>query len=263
VSLADLQRRIRDVVVDGSDALADIVLTAGRGDARRRLANHHRHYESSLVTGLLRRFPATGWLLGSAALIDAAQGFARRHPPTAPCMAEYGETFSDWLASGPAAARVPYLREFAELDWHLGRVSVEVDAPPISFDVLAPLSGDAVADSVLHLQGGVHLLHSAWPIDELMTLYVTDSAPDRLSLSPAEVWLEVRGARGQFTFARLTEADFLFRRSVKDGRPLGNAAERAMERDPSFDPGRALAALFAAGLVTALTPGAVEHSVDH
>jgi hypothetical protein len=37
----------------------------------------------------------------------AAKEFVSAHPPTRPCIAEYGEAFPGFLASRPAASRVP------------------------------------------------------------------------------------------------------------------------------------------------------------
>jgi hypothetical protein len=256
--LSELQRRVRDAVILDSDVSRELWLAAGTGDAGWRLGIHRRHYETSLVTGLLRRFPATGWLLGSPVLIEAARAFIRRHPPLAPCMAEYGEAFPPFLVERRGLHERPYAGEFARLDWILGRVSVDVDAPAAPPSVLSSLGGEALAASAVTLQPGTEYLRAAWPIDELMRLYLTDSAPECLALAPGEVRLEIRGARGQFGFSRLTHADFAFRQDVRAGRPLGEAAEHAVDIDVTFDPGRALAALFAAGLVIAIGPGGVE-----
>ncbi len=62
--LADVQRRIRDAVVMGDAASAASLFVGGR-DAAQRLAIHLRHYRISLVTAVMGRFPATGWLVGT------------------------------------------------------------------------------------------------------------------------------------------------------------------------------------------------------
>ena len=84
-----------------------------------------------------------------------------------------------------------------------------------------------------------------------MKLYLKDSAPDHFSIDAFDVWLELRGARGEFDINRLDAAQYAFRKSISDGRSLGAAAESALIVDAGFDPGQALAALVAAGLVTA------------
>ena len=95
-------------------------------------------------------------------------------------------------------------------------------------------------------------VQASWPIDDLMKLYLTDAAPDRLTFEPADVWIEIRGARGEIQINRLDAAEYTFRKTVLEGRPIGDAAESAMDANAAFDPGHALTELIAAGLVTAL-----------
>jgi hypothetical protein len=253
VSLAETQRGIREAVVDGSGADLAARLVGG-ANPMARLAIHQRHYKSSLVSGLLSRFSATEWLIGSPTLIAAAEAFVRHRPPMAPCIAEYGAAFPDWLAALGIARRVPFLREFAMLDWQLGRISTEVERRPLSPGALNGLAPEALGDLTLRFQPGVYYLTSTWPIDEVMRLFVTDTAPSAEPMAPADVWLEVRGAGGSFRFPRLDAGEFEFRSALHEGAALGIAAARAMDVDERFDPGRELAALFSAGLAVVASP---------
>ena len=178
-----------------------------------------------------------------------------------PCIAEYGDAFAAHLAESPIGRRVPYLREFAECDWHLGRVAVSVDRPTAGAEPGAAFSGipaEAVANTRLVLQAGTHYLRAAWPIDTLIALFVGDKAPDRVVIEPGDVHLEIRGSRGAFWLTRLEAADFAFRQGLHAGLTLAEAAERGWGVNESFEPGRALAAMWAAGLVTAVTPAPEE-----
>ena len=108
------------------------------------------------------------------------------------------------------------------------------------------------------LQDGVHYLHAVWPIDALMALFVGEQAPDHVAIEPAAVYLEIRGSRGAFRLTRLEADDFAFRQGLHAGQTLAEAAERAWAVRETFDPGPALAALWAAGLVTGVTPAPME-----
>jgi hypothetical protein len=185
--LADLQAGVRRALVTGDTSHVEHVLVGGT-DSRRRLAIHQRHYTASLVTALLERFPATVWLVGSGLVADAARRFVQEHPPLRPCIAEYGESFPRFLAASPGSEDLPYLPSFAELEWHLGRLSLAVDHP-----------------------AGVHYLHAEWAVDDLIALYLADNEPERFVLQPGDVWLEVRGNRGELQINRLSQADFTLR----------------------------------------------------
>jgi Putative DNA-binding domain len=252
-SLADTQARFRSALVEG-DASAILPMLVGGRDPARRVALHYRHYVKSLVTLLLGKFPAVCWLMGSQFVAEAAEDFIRRHPPTAPCIAEYGADFPEFLAERPGAERVPYLRVFAELEWHLGHISIAVDRPALGMDAFAAVPADGLPDLVLALQPGLHYLVAPWPIDELMKLYLTESAPERYVFEPAETRIEVSGARGKFDIRRLDVGTFAFRFAISNGASIGAAAERGLDSDAAFDPGQALTMLVGDGLVTAITP---------
>ncbi|MBI3493050.1 MAG: putative DNA-binding domain-containing protein [Acidobacteria bacterium] len=247
--LGDVQRRVRDAVVMGDAASAASLFVGGK-DAAQRLAIHLRQYRTSLVTAVMGRFPATGWLVGTPLLEEAATQFVREHPPSAPCIGEYGQRFPQFLVTWPGTKRVSYLGAFADLDWHLGRLAVAIDLPVVKRDDVAAVAAVDLADVALTIQPGTYYAHAEWPVDDLMKLYLSDAAPEQLILADTDVWIEVRGARGSFRFSRLTATEFSFRVAIAEGLSLGDAAQRAWDIDPTFDPGLGLLALVDSGLAT-------------
>jgi hypothetical protein len=203
----------------------------------------------SLINALLGKFPATVWLVGSA-FTEAARAFLYEHPPHAPCIAEYGEGFPRFLSSRPGAERLSYLRAFVELEWHVGHISVAIDHRAMSLQELAAIGSEALIDTVVELQPGLRYLRASWPIDELIQLYLSESAPDSFVFNPENVWLQLRGARGEFHIDRLDEAEFVFRSSIAGGQPISAAAELALLTNSNFDPGQALMRMVAEGLLT-------------
>ena len=249
-TLADLQGTIRQAVVLGeADAVASLLV--GGSNARKRLAIHHRHYETSLVKALVNRFPATVWLIGSPFVTAAALRFVRDRPPSRPCIAEYGEDFPAFLSGVHGAAELPYLRPFFELEWHMSRLSLAVTRPALSQADLSAIEPATLPDVRIALQPGVHYFHAAWDVDNLIRLYLTDRAPDRFALQSGDAWIELRGTRGELQINRLERGAFAFRAALSAGRLLADAAVSALDLDPTFDAGQALAALLAEGLVTA------------
>lgn len=251
-SLAETQLWLRRAVVGDDTASVTPLLIGGR-DPKQRLAIHRRHYESSLVTAMRTKFPATEWLVGSAFLDEAAKQFVRQHPPSTPCIAEYGEEFPHFLSMYRGAARLPYLGSFAELEWHLGQIAISVERRALALEEFSRVETSALMDAGLTLQTGLRYLHVSWPVDDLMKLYLSESAPDEYQLVPADVWLEARGARGEFQIDRLDTAEFVFRKSIIDGQSIGAAAEHALEANAEFDVGRAFRMLITNGYVIGTT----------
>ena len=186
-TLTDIQVAIRDALVDGHSAAVVPVLIGGTRPEHR-LAIHQRHYVASLTRALVERFPATVWLVGSDLVTHVARSFIREHPPSRPCIAEYGDGFPRYLGMHPAAGALPYLAQFAELEWHLGRLALATEESP-----------------------NVQYLHLDWALDELIGVYLTDTAPDAFTLRQEDVWLEIRGLRGELQMSRLNHEEFVRR----------------------------------------------------
>jgi len=186
--LAEAQAQIRHAVVNEGDMAPSLAAVFDRPS---RLALHQRNYHASLTRAIVERFPATVWLLGSELVTGAAGQYARQHPPSRPCIAEYGEAFPAFLASLPTLARVSYVGEFATLEWHLGRVAHEVELAP---------GGPAF-----------HYQQLEQSVDALMQAFLSDDAPERFVLEDGPFWLEVHGHRGGLQMQRLSEADFVSR----------------------------------------------------
>jgi hypothetical protein len=250
--LAEIQSHFRNAVVDCDVRQIAPILVGGR-EPERRLTIHQRNYETSLIDALLMKFPATGWLLGTPFLTEAARRFVHEHPPQAPCIAEYGTAFPVFLSNHPGVEGLQYLRDFAELEWCLGQVAIAIDASPISREAFSNMSPEKLPNMRLTLQPGLRYLNASWPVDEIMKLYLTETAPNQLELTPGDVFIEVHGVRGEFQMARLDAGDFVFRKSASEGRPIGEAAGLALDADETFDPGQALAALLVGGLVVRIS----------
>jgi hypothetical protein len=247
-TLSSIQANFRDALVNQADQKITSCLTS-IGDPSKRLTIHKRNYETSLVKALLTKFPATQWLVGTNFLTEAARRYIHNHPPQAPCIAEYGEQFPMFLSEWPAADRVPYLAAFSRLEWHIGHVAIAIEEPAFDFDTF---STAAMPQAVLMLQSGVRYLQASWPVDDLMKVYLSETPPDCFEMMPADVCIEVRGARGDFQINRLGTAEFIFRKSILGLQSIEHSADRALNVDDAFDPGQALARLIEGGYVCAV-----------
>jgi hypothetical protein len=246
--LADVQRGIREALTSGHGSGLESMLIGGP-EPSRRLGIHQRHYRVSLASSLVTRFPATAWLVGVDFITAAAREFVAAHPPTQPCIAEYGEAFPGFLASRPAASPVPYLAQFASLEWHVARVSLAIDRAPLTAEQFQALGPDTIAAGSVSLQPGVHWAQVDWSIDELFSAYLADTAPEQFELVQGPFDLEVRGARGAFTISRLDPGVLTFRSALASGRSVVEAITHASAVEPAFDVTRAVVELIASGLV--------------
>ncbi|HEY7189033.1 MAG TPA: DNA-binding domain-containing protein [Vicinamibacterales bacterium] len=244
--IADLQSDITSAMLTAGD-LAGASMIGGVAPARR-FAIHSRHYAASVTRAIVERFTATVWLVGSAPIVRAAAAFVREHPPMRPCMAEYGDAFPAFLGSRRDDGLPAYVGQFAAIDWHLGRVAIAADAPAITS--LTHYAPARIADARLTLQDGVAYMHVNWPLDELMSFYLSGRAPDAYTLAAESVFLEIRGSRGDLRMQRLAHGEFVFRSALSRGSTLGEAASAAADLDATFNPMDAVPRLLGEALVT-------------
>jgi hypothetical protein len=253
---ADLQAQIAAAMLTDATPHCAPQLVGG-GEPMRRFAIHTRHYAASVARAIVDRFVATVWLVGSEPIVREAAAFVRHYPPTTPCMAEYGDGFPAFLESRHDHRLPPYVGQFATLDWHLGHLAIAADAP-----AMTSLSGRdpaQVAESRIVLQGGLAHVSVDWSLDELASFFLSGEAPDSYALRQESVWLELRGSRGELSMRRLAHGEFVFRRTLRHGVTLADAAAAALDVDAAFSPGDAVTRLFAEGLVTGIRHS--EHGV--
>lgn len=246
--LAEVQARLRHALVEGE--FRDIApLLVGARHPAARLEIHRRHYRTSVAAAILSKFPGVVWLVGEPFAGAAARDFVRAHPPTAPCIAEYGKAFPEFLADRPGAERMPYLRWFAGLEILLGEASLAVERAPLGLEALARFEQQALPDVTLATQPGLAYFEAPWPVDELAKLHLAEGAPESYALAAEPVRLQIRGSRGSIRIDRLEPASFAFRAALAGGRTLGEAADAALAVDPGFGLEAGVAAVFADGLV--------------
>lgn len=250
LSLSETQAQFR-AAVETPDSPVPAMLVAPAPLAGR-LDIYRRHYREGLTRHLLGRYPTVEWLLGSRRMIAVLDRFIVQSPPIAPCMAEYGQALIAALRADAVAQDVPYVADVAELDWHLGNVSVAIDQPALEITRLAEFPGEMLPDLVLNLQPGLRFMTAGWPVDELVRIRLSEQQPETLAFAPGAVALQLRGARGTFGIARLTPAVLAFRAALAEGLPLGDAIAAALAADAAFDLPTGLATLFAEGLVSAI-----------
>jgi hypothetical protein len=174
--LADLQRTVTNTLRSGVLPNKSAMELIGGRTPDGRLQIHARHYAVSLTRALVERFRATAWLVGSEIVVEAARAFMRDHPPTGPCIAEYGEEFPSFLAD--RVPTVPYVEQFARIDWQFGRLALATDVAVVYVDV-------------------------DWSVDELMGFYLTGVEPDRYEIRRERACLELRGSRGELWIQRI------------------------------------------------------------
>jgi hypothetical protein len=210
---------MRDALLSPSgQPLVDILgSSAGRFDI------HRRHFIQSLTAALENTFPATVNLVDSRFFGFAADAFIRAHPPTEPCLFEYGVELPGFLDSFPACASLPYLADVARLEWAMHSVfHAETDHEGLGF--------------------AAKLFSSPWPVDAIWRLAMGRSeAP--VDINSGCAWVLIYRKAMEVKFESLSHASFVFHSIIQKRGEVSFALAEAKRIDPNFDKREALAQL--------------------
>lgn len=235
--LADTQLALAQLIKSFGEhdrAAQRLPLTGGSAPAHR-LQIHQRHFRGSLVDAFATKFPATRWLLGDETFFRDATTYVRAHAPETPVIAEYGARWPMHLQA-THGTRMPWIADFAMLEWHVGQVSVAISDAPVTLEAAAGL-GEALMQHRATLQPGVRYLVTSWPVDALFQCFANDTEPARFEMHLEPVAVEIRGARGDVGMQRITAARMVFRTALQRGESIECAATEAlaMEGDVAID----------------------------
>jgi putative DNA-binding protein len=233
-SLRELQAGFRAALLDGDDARVACEIADDGLGAAARLAVYRHHVLTSLTAALEATYPVVCRLVDRRFFGWAADRYVRAHPPSGPCLFEYGADVPAFLAAFPACAHLPWLADVARLEWAMNRALHAPDAAPLAVDAWRALDPGALGRLTLHVDPSVTLLESPWPVDAIWRAN-QPGADGAVDLGAGAARLEVRRVDDAVVLRAMAPATFAFRAALAAGRTLEDAVERALDADPRFD----------------------------
>jgi len=233
-SLRELQAGFRAAILADDETGVVPAVVDDDIDASARLAIYRHHVFTSLTAVLEATYPVITRLVDRRFFGWVADRYLRAHPPTGPCLFEYGSAFPAFLAEFPACAHLPWLADVARLEWAMNVALHAPDTAVLEPATLSALAPRALARLELRLDPSVTLLESPWPVDAIWRANQpgTDGVVD-VSRGAARLQIWRRG--DDVVFAVLSPATFALRAALAGGRALEDAVQGALDTDPSFD----------------------------
>jgi hypothetical protein len=240
LKLRDVQDGVRRAVLGSSrpDIIAAILGEETEAEARLNIHRHHVIY--TLTEALRANFPVVCRVVDPRFFAYAADAFIRSNPPTAPCLAEYGEAFPDFLASFEPARGLPYLADLAKLEWAVVEAKYAADALPISAETLRHVPVEDYPNLAFNLDPSLRLLHARSAVQRIWAAFQEPNEPESIELGSEQAWLVVRRRNEAVEVANVEPATFAFIAVLRSGRPLAEAGEAGLAADPFFDMATAL-----------------------
>jgi len=206
------------------------------------------------IDSLQANYPAVLRLVGEDWFRAAAAIHVRAHPPRDARLLLYGADFPGFLSDFAPAADLPYLRGVAMLDRFWTESHVAADAVTLAPAALSGLPPEQLGELVLTPHPAARW---AWFDDQpIYTLWQRNRGCGAEGVECSEsgeelVWtgegaLLTRPA-GAVTWTALDAGGCAFLDACAAGRPLAEAADAALARQPASDLARLMASLLDAG----------------
>jgi hypothetical protein len=227
-TLRDLQAVVGAVMLGGDATLAEASVHGDGLGAVARLAVYRHHVLASLTAVLESIYPVVVRLVDARFFRYAADRYIHAHPPSRPCLFEYGATFGDFLARFPPTRHLAYLPDVARLEWAMNAALNAPDVEAATPQTLSPASRIALHPSV-------SLLHSRWQIDSIWRANQPGREGEVVDLQTGGVRLQIWRAGDEVVFRRLSIAEDALRRALTSAGRLDAAAEAALAADATAD----------------------------
>lgn len=252
-SLHELQRGFVAATVLGDEAsIASLGIVAAELSPIARIDIYRNNVLGNYRKALAATYPVVHRLVGSGFFHAAIEAFVRAHPSTRGDVNRYGGEFARFLATYPAARDLAYLPNVARLEWAIDQANIAGDAAVFDLATLASVPTDALGELRFGLHPSTQLVASPYPIFHIWKVNQPDHAgEDRVDLGEGgDTLLVARGTDG-VTIERLTPGAHAFLLALARNLKLGEAFERALAAEASFDLSAALRANVAAQVIVA------------
>ena len=245
-SLREVQRAF-GVALLGGEATGALDGIAADGLSRAaRLAIYRHHVSATLTDALKAAYPVVCRLVDERFFAYAADRFVTAHPPSSPCLSEYGGALAGFLATFEPCRHLAYLPDVARLEWALVRALNADDAPVLDRRALLELAAADVPSLRPRFHPSLTLVGSRWPIDQIWRANQPDADPSAIvDLAAGAARLAVRRHGDDVVFATLDTGAYTLRCLLHAGHTLGEASAAVLVEDPSLDLTAMLYDLFA------------------
>lgn len=237
--------------------LAPEIVTGPNGKAPgKRYDVYRNNVTVSLIDALAAIYPAVERITGIDFFRAMARFHVRQTPPISPLLFDYGRDFPAFIAQYEHAQMMPWLADVARIERAWLDAYHAADATPLSPAQLAAIAPERLADLVLIPHPAAGIVRSQFAAVTIFAANRGTSPVGRIDASTPEDALVTR-AEFDVVVRHLPPGGAAFASSLMSGRPLGEAAARALDAAADFDLASNITGLIEAGAFTSIAFGDV------
>lgn len=214
-------------------------------EAARRFDVYRNNVAVSLTEALASRFPVIRRLVGDEFFRAMARVFAEAHRPQSPVLAEWGDSFPDFLAGFPPLADWPYMADVARIEYARGVAFHAADAEPLDPQLLTGADPETL---ILHLHPSLQVLASDHAAVSVWQQNQPGAQAGPLPAAP-ETALILRDRAHEVPVHSIGPGDVAMLAAIQSGATLVASAEAGLAADPAHQAQALLVHLMLAGAI--------------
>ena len=223
------------------------MIEEGRLQPEARLQIYRNHVILTLTEALKATFPVVCRLVDERFFRYAAHEYIGESLPSRPCLAEYGGSFPDFLATFPACRELVYLADVARLEWAINRALHAAAADAADRPALWS------SDLVLTLHPSLQLVASQYPIERIWRANQPDGDDHEIiNLDDGSARLLVFRRDDRVVMIGIEESAYAFVDGIAHGARLEEAIRAARRIAPRFNSAATLDLLFTESLIVSV-----------
>ncbi len=268
--LKQRQIAVRDAIIDnGDDRKRKRLAPLFKGDPKHNTALiglHRHHFMTTMTDALATSYPVVQRLVSEASFAVLCRHFIADHPPKTPCLFDYGDEFGDFLAD--FAKNDPYLADVARLENAIRKVAHASDHPTCTPAALSGMNADDLGATRLPLHPSIQRMTSPWAVFEIWNNNQCDDVPQTPLHAPSgtqhlivvrqKELTQKESGPGLTPECRPDKVEILkcgsdiatFLDALADGGTLGQAGEKAIAHNSTFNLVENFAFLLSNGVFT-------------
>jgi Putative DNA-binding domain len=259
--MQQLEQEFSSYAVAFASALIDperptpTILSGPAGKCAVRRYNVYRNNVTiGLIDALAAIYPAVQRITGVEFFRAMARFHVRATPPGSLLLFEYGRDFPAFIETYEYAREMPWLADVARIERAWLDTYHAADAEPLPADALAALAPGRLSEAIFTAHPATRLVCSRFSAATIFAANRGEGSFGQINAGTPEDALITR-PDAEVIVRHLPEGGAEFLTNLLAGRPLGEAAESALESSPSFDIAANIAGLILAGAFTSVISG--------
>lgn len=235
-SLHKIQHAFAAAVLDDPDTAFSTLLADGPYPGARLLQVYRNNIHTSLGGALQAVYPVVTQLVGTGFFAYAADNYLRRHPSRSGNLHDFGREFADFLSTFPAAMKLAYLPQVAQLEWAWHCAFHGADHAPLAPATLSTVPAELYGAIVFALHPTARLVKSDYPVLRLWQMHQANGGQDQqVDLAAGGDRLLVIRPQQRVEIVPLGRGEYILLHSLAQGKSLAEACDAALCQEPDFD----------------------------